>query len=336
MSLKELGEFGFIESISKKFASLCSSEMQGIGDDCAVFSAGEDEDFVVSTDLLLEGVHFLLDRVSFYELGKKSLAVNLSDLAAMGATPFASFLSLGVPSSVNSENLTDFTRGYRELSEKFKIPLLGGDTSSSKDKFVINVCVIGKVAKGKAKLRSASQLGDLVCVTGYLGDSAGGLQVLLQEIGIEGNCKFLVDSHNNVKPKVTEGIFLGKRDCVHAMMDISDGLASDLRHILKASDLGCEIWLDDLPISAELSQVCTEQNWSVLDLALAGGEDYELLFTVARDEVHKLQDDYGKKFGKSFYIVGELCACPNKIVWRKNGEIVDLKFKGFDHFNKGE
>ncbi len=336
MKLKELGEFGFIESVSQKFSSLCSSDICGIGDDCAVFSGGEKEDFVVSTDLLLEDVHFLLDKTSFYELGKKSLAVNLSDLAAMGATPFASFLSLGAPPSISGEDLTSFMDGYRELSADFQIPLLGGDTSSSADKLVVNVCVIGKVAKGKAKLRSAGQLGDLVCVTGNLGNSAGGLQVLLQHLEIDDKSKFLVEAHHNVKPRVAEGIFLGQRDCVHAMMDISDGLASDLKHILKASNLGSEICLEDLPISAELSQVCTEQNWSALDLALAGGEDYELLFTVAKNEVSKLQDEYTKEFGKSFYVVGELGESPNKIVWRKKGEIAELQLKGFDHFNKGK
>ncbi len=336
MKLQELGEFGFIGGFSKNFNHLLDGRMQGIGDDCAVFPANDKEDYVVSTDLLVEGTHFLLSKISFFELGQKSLAVNLSDLAAMGATPFASFLSLGVPKNILAENLIEFMNGYQELSEKHKIPLLGGDTTSSTNQFIINVCVVGKLPKGKAKLRSAGKVGDIVCISGHIGDSAGGLQVLLQDVSPKAEEKKLISVHHNVVPKINEGIFLGKQTCVNAMIDLSDGLASDLVHILEISQLGAQIEIDKLPISQDLQKVCSRQSWSARTLAVAGGEDYQLLFTITPDKLQQVQKKYQQTFGEGFYPIGKLIKEPKKIVWTKEGKVHNWHPNGFDHFNKKE
>ncbi len=336
MNLQKLGEFGFIRSFAQKFDHLLGDRVQGIGDDCAVFPAGEQEDYVVSTDLLVEDTHFLLSKISFSELGQKALAVNLSDLAAMGAAPFASFLSLGVPANLSTEELAEFMHGYQTLSEKHKIPLLGGDTTSSPDKLVINVCVVGKVQKGKAKLRSAGTAGDIVCVTGFLGDSAGGLQTLLQNIPLKAEEKFLVAAHHNVVPKIAQGLFLGSQDGVNAMIDISDGIASDLLHIVESSHLGAQIELENLPISPQLQKVCSRQNWSAHTLAVAGGEDYQLLFTLRPDKLEKLQEEYRQTFKEQFFAIGTLIEKPKEIVWTKEKQIYEWQPKGFDHFSKKE
>ncbi len=332
MNLKKMGEFGFIDSFANSFDKLISENMEGIGDDCAVFSAGDKQDYVVSTDLLLEDTHFLLSKIGYYRLGQKALAVNLSDLAAMGAAPFASFLSLGVPQNTSGEDLAEFMAGYQDLSQRHNIPLLGGDTTGSCDKLVVNVCVVGKVVKGKAKLRSAGKAGDLVCVSGFLGDSAGGLQVLLQNIPPEKDEKALLKAHHRVTPQIKIGLFLGKQAGVHAMIDISDGIASDLTHIIEKSNLGALIEISDIPISPALQKVCTAQGWSALELAVAGGEDYQLLFTVDPEKLAELQAAYQQKFGEKFFVVGKLTANQSKIVWTKDSKTYHWQPQGFDHF----
>jgi len=336
MNLKKMGEFGFIRSFARNFDPLLSADMQGIGDDCAVFSASQSEDYVLSTDLLVQDTHFLLSKIGFWQLGQKSLAVNLSDLAAMGALPVASFLSIGVPQSVSSENLHEFMQGYQDLSTRYKMPLLGGDTTSSPDKLIINVCVLGKVAKGKAKLRSAGKADDIVCVSGFLGDSACGLQVLLKGVPQAADEKALVHAHHNITPQIDVGAFLGAHSGVHAMIDISDGIASDLTHILASSHTGAQIELSKIPLSAELQRVCASQGWSAHDLAVSGGEDYQLLFTIDPAKLEQIQAAYRQKFGHNFFTIGTLTENPHKIVWTKENKVYHWQPKGFDHFNTEE
>ena len=225
MELRELGEFGWIAGIREKFRGVPSGESLGIGDDCAVIPCGDGEALVVTTDMLIEDVHFLRAVIPPYLLGRKSLAVNLSDVASMGAVPIASFLSIALPGDVSAGWADRFTDGYRSLSEEFGVPLLGGDTTSSQDRIEINVTAIGRIARAKVKYRSGARENDIVYVTGYLGDSAQGLLDIRSGVY---DSPF-VAVHHDPHPCVNEGIWLGNQPEVHAMMDISDGLASDLR-----------------------------------------------------------------------------------------------------------
>ena len=174
-----MGEFEFIDSIRKQFS--VPEGFTGIGDDCAIIPRGDGLETLVTKDMLVEGVHFLLDRISAYDLGWKSAAVNISDIAAMGGTPVASFLSLALPSALIADGpwLNEFIRGYRDLSTRFSCPLLGGDTTSSPEGLCIDVTVLGSAPAGHSVKRSGALDGDLVCVSGFLGDSGAGLKLLL-------------------------------------------------------------------------------------------------------------------------------------------------------------
>ncbi len=334
MQLSEIGEFGFIDRFSGKFSGLLQPAVHGIGDDCAIMPLDDQFEQVVTTDLLIEDIHFLKAAISPFDLGYKALAVNLSDIAAMGAQPTGSFLSIALPSDVDVEYMDEVMNGYHQLSEKYKVPLLGGDTTKSPGKIIINVCVTGKVKKGEAKLRSSAQNGDAICVTGFLGDSGAGLKVLLDGLTPDTNSKKLVSWHNKPEPAVDEGLWLGKYSGVHAMMDLSDGIASDLGHILQKSDKGAIIHLEKIPISPELQQTASDNQWDALKLALTGGEDYRLLLTIDSEKVNPIKEAYNKTFSHPLSIVGTITNKPSgEIQWKKSGKLVPLHKGGFNHFS---
>ncbi|MBD9133565.1 MAG: thiamine-phosphate kinase [Alistipes indistinctus] len=314
MDLSGLGEFGLIELIRERFASIPSHGCEGIGDDCAVLPLNTTESMVVTTDLLVEDIHFLRDRITPEQLGRKSLAVNLSDVAAMGAAPVASFLSLSLPPGVTGVWIDAFLAGYHALSTQFGVPLLGGDTTSARDRLTVSVTAIGRAENTHLKRRGDAKPGDRIFVTGYLGDSAQGLQDMLS-----GRDTPFIALHNKPEPFVNEGIWLGGRNEVHAMMDISDGIASDLLHILQMSGVGAEVSLDMIPTNTPI------------ELAVAGGEDYKLLLTADVGAAARLAEDYKAKFGEPLYEIGRIVA-GEEIRWLDRGNPVLLEYEGFAHF----
>ena len=317
----EKGEFGLIEWIRGQFR--VPDGVLGIGDDCAVLPQVTGMETLVTTDMLVEGVHFLLEDIDPYRLGWKSAAVNLSDIAGMGGKPVGTFLSVALPKRLDDSFLEGFFKGYKDLSERFDCPLLGGDTTASPDRICINVTVLGACEAGRSRKRSAAQPGDLVCVTGPLGDSAAGLRVVLERVGRNNRADtpddeaVLVERHYRPMPRVTEGIMLASTPGVNAMMDISDGIGSDLRHILEESGKGARVDVRSLPLSAELRAVCARRGWDPVEPALDGGEDYELLFTCRPDT----------KIPVPYTVIGEILAAPG-LRWEGS----DRDFTGFKHF----
>ena len=320
MKMQQLGEFGLIDRI-RKMTSVPDPSWVGIGDDCAVIPLSPEtggapaSDLLVSTDMLVEGTHFLMEDISPRQLGWKSAAVNISDIAAMGGKPIATFLSLALPKTLPEQWMQEFMEGYNGISEKFGAALLGGDTTCSPDRICINVTVLGTCPRGKAKLRSAARPGDLVCVTGTLGDSAAGLKLILG--GQNGAAPRLMDRHYTPTPRVEEGLALSCLPGVHAMMDISDGVGSDLRHILDESGVGARIDTGKLPISKELQDLCIKKGWDPRELALCGGEDYELLFTMDPQETPDIP----------YTVIGEITANPT-VTWEGGSR----DYMGYKHF----
>lgn len=314
------GEFGFIEYIKEHFG--VSEGMVGIGDDCAILPCGEGE-LIYSTDMLLEGVHFLRGAASPEDIGWKSLAVNISDIAAMGGWPEATFLSIALPKDAQGEWAERFIAGYAELSHKFGVPLLGGDTTSSLRDIAINVGVLGRAQYGKSIRRNGARVGDGIYVTGHLGNSAGGLQAILNGWERTPEVESLIQSHLKPMPRLAEGAALMKTGLVGAMMDISDGIASDLRHILKSSNVGAQVALNKLPISSDLKSICNTYGLDKHTLATGGGEDYELLFT-APERIEELLDF-------PVYQIGEI-VLGETLIWTMNDTVVDFSTKGFNHF----
>ena len=318
--LSEIGEFGLIGRIRELFPA--PEGVEGIGDDCAVLPQCSGRDTLVSTDMLVEGTHFLRADIPPYRLGWKSAAVNISDIAAMGGEPVATFLSVALPADLEASWMDEFLRGYADISGRFGVALLGGDTTASPDRICINVAVLGECPSGSARKRDAARPGDLVCVTGTLGDSAGGLKAILEDLERDADVQALIDRHYLPVPRIEEGLRLAAIPGVHAMMDISDGIGSDLRHILEASGVGAEIDVAALPLSPALQRVCTRQSWDATELAVSGGEDYELLFTV--------DPDAEKTLGIPHTVIGKIGATPSFA--GTTGEPLPA---GFDHFKKG-
>lgn len=313
--LKTSGEFGLIEKIRTMAGA--PKGVTGIGDDCAIIPQKDGLDTLVSTDMLVEGVHFLLDDITPWQLGWKSAAVNISDIAAMGGTPTASFLSFALPGTLPREWVDSFLDGYMTLSSEYGVPLLGGDTTSSECGLCISVTVLGTCHSGCAKKRSMAQVGDLVCVTGCLGDSAGGLKAVLDGVERDDGVCRLLERHYRPRPRVSEGLALSACPDVHAMMDISDGIGSDIRHILEESGVGAVVDVDSIPVSEDLRAFCRVVGQDVLDPAISGGEDYELLFTA----------DPGAAIPVPHYVIGRIVP-GSGIVWKGS----DKEFFGFRHF----
>ena len=308
---KTISEFGLIERIAAMFPA--PEGMQGIGDDCAVIPRGDGKDTLVSTDLLTEGIHFLRDRIPPHELGWKAAAVNLSDIAAMGGKPTGTFLSLALPKDCDEGFIIRMMEGYTDASRSYGTPLLGGDTCASAGALTLNVTVLGECPHGKALLRSSARPGDGIFVTGTLGDSAAGLKAIQEGLP----ATELIRRHYHPVPRIEEGLRLAACNGAGAAMDLSDGLASDLRHILKASGCGACIDVKALPLSPELLTFCRQYGADALELALCGGEDYELLFTLRP----------GCPPPVPCARIGQVTSAPG-LVWEGS----DRDFRGFTHF----
>lgn len=309
-------EFGFIDHIRRRFADLPDQGFEGIGDDCAVLPLGG-EALVFTSDLLTEGVHFLRHATSARELGGKSLAVNLSDVAAMGARPVATLLSIALPPDAAGVWAEEFMEGYRELSARFGTPLVGGDTTRSESGVTINVTAIGRSPLTHLKRRRDARPGDALFVAGELGASGAGLRDLLAGHPDTPPARI----HRNPQPQVDEGIWLGGRPEVHAMMDLSDGLASDLRHILDESVCGAEVELERIPVAAG----------SDLRTAACGGEDYKLLFTAAPTATRQLEEEFLARFGTPLHRIGRITERAG-LTWLQAGSPVQLDWQGFTHY----
>lgn len=314
------GEFGLIDFISTHFNA--PKGMVGIGDDCAIIP-DFGEDTLVTTDMLLEGIHFLRDKASAEDIGWKAAAVNLSDIAAMGGVPVATFLSIALPPDARGAWAEGFIEGYAEISRRYGVPLLGGDTTSSLRDIAINVGVKGRCDHGKALGRSGARVGDTIFVTGTLGDSGAGLKALIGGLERDADVEYLIGRHLRPVPRIEEGQALLATGLVGAMMDISDGLASDLRHILKASGVGATVDLKRLPLSEELVRVCRRCHWRASTLAATAGEDYELLLTAPAE--------LAKRVNFPLYAVGTITE-GDDILWLRGGKPTKFKGKGFTHF----
>jgi len=286
----ELGEFGLIERLTKNFAPKNGSTFKAIGDDAAVIE-NKDWATVVSTDLLLEGVHFDLSYMPLKHLGYKAVVINISDIYAMNAIPEQITVSLGISNRFSVEALEEFYAGVRQACELYKIDLVGGDTTSSLKGLVISITAIGKAQKESLTYRNGAKIGDKICVTGDLGAAYLGFQVMNREKQIHlQNPEIQPDLSNHqyivgrqLKPEAQKALieFLHENKIVPtAMIDLSDGLASDLKHIAKESNVGCKIYDANLPISKEVFDQAMEFNLDPMTCALNGGEDYEMLFTI--------------------------------------------------------
>ena len=297
--ISKYGEFGLIKHLTEKIKLQNASSLNGVGDDAAVLDY-KDKRVLVTTDLLLEGIHFDLTYTPLKHLGYKAAVVNFSDIYAMNGQPKQITVSLGVSKRFSVEDLEEIYAGIYLACEKYGVDLVGGDTSASLTGLTISITCIGEGEEGKIVYRNGAKANDLICVTGDLGSAYMGLQLLEREKTVfsghsenvqpdfEGK-KYILQ--RQLKPEARKDIITALREkgiIPTAMMDISDGLSSELIHICSQSNTGCRIYEDKIPIHYEAAVMAEELNMNLVTAALNGGEDYELLFTVSLDDYEKI------------------------------------------------
>jgi thiamine-monophosphate kinase len=327
MRLSELGEFGLIERVQRATPRGRGVRL-GIGDDAAWVECRRNS-LLITSDLLVEGVHFDLEWTSFYALGYKALSVNLSDLAAMGGRPSYLLLSLGIPVDFRVEDMDEFYRGVRKLASQTGVALVGGDTSAA-ERFFISVALVGYAPYGPVT-RRGGKVGDDLYVTGTLGDSALGLEFLKKrKSGNEGDeAAYLISRHRLPAARVKAGTLLAQRRLARAMTDISDGLLQDLSHLCRASRVGAVVWEDSLPLSRAY-RLCAGRKGAAH--ALTGGEDYELLFCLRERDQARLRKAH-RRLGVPVTRIGRCVPARDGIkVLTSKGDCVSFPVMGHDHF----
>ncbi|MGE5216494.1 MAG: thiamine-phosphate kinase [Chloroflexota bacterium] len=329
MKLSRLGEFGLIRRIGRAMPAGRGVRI-GIGDDAAWVNNPSGSS-LISADLLIEDVHFNLKWVSLYDLGYKSLAVNLSDIAAMGGVAAYAVLSLGIPGDFDSQKIDEFYRGVKAVAQKYRVAIVGGDTNIA-NSLIVSICVIGHPPHQPIR-RSGAKVGDDIYVTGTLGDSALGLKLLRQGKRRHNNQHFarLIARHHRPTPRLSTGALLARQRLAVAMIDVSDGLLQDLGHICEASSTGAVIFNDRLPLSRAYRALVG--NDGTLH-ALSGGEDYELLFCARhkkRGNIEKLRRRTNLKITRIGTCVG---ADRGVRVVDRSGKPVSTPSVGHDHFKR--
>ncbi len=310
-----MNEFSFIDYLKKKISSSRQVSV-GIGDDAAVLSIAKKRHLVVSTDVIVEGVDFVLKKLSPEKIARKALTINLSDLAAMGAKPTAFVITIGKPKYISTAWLKRFYDGLLKIAREYGVACVGGDFSTSKE-FFASVAIFGEARPHQVIARAGAKVGDWIGVTGTLGGS-------------------ILRKHYDFSPRVKEGEFLAGGKFVNSMIDISDGLVQDFMHILQASKVGAVLDLDKIPVSSDAKKLSRGNSAQALKRALSDGEDFELLFTVSLRQKLMLERAWKKRFSKvPLSWIGKIEGKKPVIRWMKKGRTVlapKLSKTGYSHF----
>ena len=332
--LGELGKYALIERLTRDFGTRHADSVKGVGDDCAVLGEG-DVKTLVTTATMAEGVSFDMMYMPLRHLGYKAVAIALSNIAAMNGTPRQVLVSLAVSNRYSVEALEELYAGVRLCCERYHVDLVGGDTTSSRSGMVINVTAVGEVESDRICYRGGAHHGELICVSGDLGSAYSGLLILEREkVTYQANPRFQpqLEGYNYVlerylkpEPRLDVVQLLREKEIVPtAMIDVSDGLASDLLHICKQSQCGCDIYEERIPIDYQTSRVCSEMNKNILPVsnALNGGQDYELLFTVRTSDYEKLKEC------DAIHIIGHITDGAPVMVTPQNS-VIELRAQGW-------
>jgi thiamine-monophosphate kinase len=333
--LASLGEFGLIDHLTKNNETRNASTILSIGDDAAVIDHFGKQT-VISTDMLVEGIHFDLMYTPLKHLGYKSVVVNLSDIYAMNATPTQITLSIAISNRFSLEALDEFYDGVYTACERYGVDLVGGDTTSSQKGFIISVTAIGEVAPDKYVKRSTAQKGDLLCVSGFLGAAFLGLTILEREKKVYAETGLQPDLENQayivgrlLKPEARKDMidFFAEQDILPtSMIDVSDGLSSEILHLCKQSQMGCVLYEDKIPVYEEARQYAYKLELDPTACALSGGEDYELLFTIRQDDYEKI------KANDQISVIGYITtADEGKTIITRGGNKHQLTAQGWNH-----
>jgi thiamine-monophosphate kinase len=334
-TVADIGEFGMIDRIQKILPKTDHQDLIiGIGDDTAVIRIDEHRAMVITCDIQVENQHFRLKNISSYQLGRRAMAVNLSDIAAMGAQPTFALVSLGFPKSFPLSDFDDLFRGMKDQLTEFSAHIIGGNLSNTEKDLIIDITLMGEVALDRILTRSGARPGDRIFVTGNLGESGAGFYVL-EKYGKKYPDEFaaVVQKHLQPVPRIEAGRQIAQSGFATAMIDISDGIASDLNHICVMSKVGVEIYQEKLPLPDRIHNVASVTGKSVLNLALHSGEDYELLFTLRPETPDSIIHFLSRNSGIAMTEIGKIMTKESGYhLIDLNGRQVPIQPKGWDHF----
>ncbi len=332
MTRTPAGEVELIARLAEIFGAAPAGVALGIADDCAALDLGGPDYLLWTVDTLVEGVHFDLSYMSLGQLGRKSLAVNLSDIAAMGGEALYALLSLGWPPDRDLAGALEFGAGLAACARDYGAAVIGGDTVSSPPGLAITLTVLGRVPKSQMLRRAGARAGDLVYVTGPLGEAAAGLEILKRQLALDPGLRDpLVQAHLDPRPQLAAGRLLAREGLATACIDLSDGIATDLMHICRLSRAGARLRAEDIPVSPGTRAVAGMTGRDPLELALKGGEDYQLLFTCAPEAAPRLQAAFARAGLPAPRPIGDLVPGSEVVLITKEKELI-ISGGGFDHF----
>ncbi|NQT34900.1 thiamine-phosphate kinase [bacterium] len=336
-SIKDIGEFGLIDRIQKLLPAHSSTEIIiGIGDDTAVVRLDDNRSLLATCDIMVEGTHFRFDYITPYQLGRRAVSINLSDIASMGGKPTYALISLALPEKLSPDDFDELYSGMSDQMADFSAVIIGGNLAQTSENMVIDIFMLGEIEPDKMLTRSGAEPGDRIMVTGELGASAAGLHVL-EKYGLSypERLDHLVQAHLQPEPRIDEGRLIAASGYATSMIDLSDGLGSDLRHILEKSGVGAEIYMEKLPQPEYITEAAQLVSRSTWDIVIKGGEDYELLFTVKPDTPDEIIENISRTTSTPVTEIGrilpEIDGC--SIVDSK-GDRHPLETKGWDHFDR--
>jgi thiamine-monophosphate kinase len=325
-------EWDLIQALSRKFGPAPAGVVLSIGDDCAAIEIPGPDYLLWTVDTLLEGVHFDLSYTTLAQLGWKSLAVNLSDIAAMGGDPGSALLSLGWPKGRDRREALDFAAGLAQAAREYGVAIIGGDTVASPAGLIITVTLTGRVPAHEMLRRAGAGAGDLIFVTGPLGEAAAGLHILRQGLELPQELQeTLTEAQLRPRPHLRAGRLLAREGLATALIDTSDGIATDLYHICRASGVGARIPGGAVPVSPRVTAAAPHLGCDPLDLALFGGEDYLLLFTAKPAVATRLPESFARAGLAAPLPLGQIVPGDRVVLATPTGE-VDISGQGYDHF----
>ena len=333
MKIKKLSEFSLIDRISHRFNKYGKDIVKGIGDDAAVIKFNKNTHLLYTCDALVSGVHFNPEYSTPYEIGRKAAAINISDIASMGGKPKYLLVSLFLPKNTTEKFIDELYKGLNKECDLYDINIIGGNISRN-NRFIIDLFLVGEVSSDRVLFRSGAQVGDMVLVTGTLGDSAAGLKLLKnRQLNISQlEKKRLVSRHLTPSPRIREGAVISQLKKANSMIDISDGLSNDLSHICDESKVGTRLFIDRIPVSDAAKKVAKLTGRSFIDLAINGGEDYELCFTVPKRYADNISRHIEKETSVKVTIIGEIIPkLQGRWLINNQGEKFPLTPKGWDH-----
>ena len=334
VTLKHIGEFGLIDRVKKSVTNSAKSVIISIGDDAAAIAWNAGKMLLLTSDAFVEGVHFNTAYATFWQIGWKAMAANLSDIAAMGGWPHGATVCLCASGDLAVQSVDELYGGMEAIGSRFGCPIVGGDTlQSPQGELFLSISMIGGVCRSRLKTRGEAKPGDLLCVTGDLGASKAGL-VMLAEEGVRGAARRPVRRHQEPVPRLLEADVISEFEGVHAMIDISDGLASEINHICRESQVGARISSEQSPAHRTTQEVADRHGSPYLDYALYGGEDFELLFAVEPSDVEEIISAVMDRTGTRVSPIGEIMDAERGVcLVTPDGAMDMLPNFGYRHFS---